>query len=290
MLLLLLKAVISGVLVGAVYALIGAGLNIIYGVMRVVNFAHGDFLVLAAYITYWLSVLYGVNPLISLLIVIPAFFVLGLLLYYLTVPRLLTSKDPEMASYLAYFGLSLILAISLLLLWGADPRGIPSPFKIASVSIGPVHLAVGRLIAFAVSAIGALLLIFFLYKTYYGRAIRAVIQNRQAVPLLGINLHLISALAFGLGLVLAGTAGTLITLVFPAITPSMGMVYTTIAFVTIVLGGLGNPLGAMLGGIIFGLVENISAVFMPTALSPVMAFAILIIVVMFRPQGLLSEI
>ena len=289
MALLLIKAIISGMLVGMVYALIGAGLNIIYGVMRVVNFAHGDFLKLAAYITYWLSVLYGIDPLASLLIIIPLFFILGVVIYYWTVPRLLKSEDPEIASYLAYFGIALIINSGIIIGWGGDPRGVPCPFKVASISTGGIHLPTGRLIAFAVCLIITLALTLFLYRTYYGKAIRAVIQNRDAVQLLGINMNKISAISFGIGLTLAGTAGTLVVLVFPAIAPGMGTSYTTIAFVAIVLGGLGSPLGAVLGGLIYGLAENISAVFIPTALSPVIAFIILIITVMIKPQGLLAR-
>ncbi|MBA7691427.1 hypothetical protein ES703_99971 [subsurface metagenome] len=194
MILLLIKAIVSGIMLGMVYALIGIGLNIIYGVMRVVNFAHGEYLMLAAYITYWLSVSYGLKPLTSLHVIIPVFIISGIVMYYITVPRLLKSEDPEMASYLAYFGIALIIS-----------------------------------------------------------------------------------------------TGALVTIVFPAITPAMGSPYTIKAFVVIVLGGLGNPIGAIAGGLIFGLVENISAVFIPTALSPVIAFIILIIVVMIKPQGLLAR-
>lgn len=284
---LVVKAVVSGIMLGMVYALIGAGMNIVYGVMRVVNFAHGDFLMLAAYATYWFSVLLGWNPLISLLVVLPLFFVLGMVLYYWTVPRLLKSEDPEMASYLAYFGISLLISAAVFLGWGADPRGIASPFTPASVSIGFLHLPVGRLIAFAICVISALCLTFFLYKTYIGKAVRATIQNREAVQLLGINLHGISAISFGAGLALVGIAGALNTMIFPAIYPAMGPSYTTIAFAVIVLGGLGNPIGAVIGGLLFGLLQSISTLFIPAALSTALAFVILIVMVMVKPSGLM---
>lgn len=281
------KAIVSGIMLGMVYALIGAGMNIVYGVMRVVNFAHGDFLMLAAYATYWANVLFGWNPLISLLVVLPLFFVVGMALYYGTIPRLLKSEDPEMASYLAYFGIALIISASVFLGWGAEPRGIALSFKPASIRVGFLRLPTGRLIAFGVCVTTALSLTFFLYKTYIGKAIRATIQNREAVQLLGISLHSISAVSLGVGLALVGIAGVLNTMIFPAIFPSMGPYYTTIAFAVIVLGGLGSPVGAIIGGLVLGLIESVSTVFIPAALSVALAFIIMIVMVMAKPSGLM---
>ncbi|MBW1971475.1 MAG: branched-chain amino acid ABC transporter permease [Deltaproteobacteria bacterium] len=285
----LIQAIVSGILLGLIYGLIGMGMNIIYGVMRVVNFAHGEFMMLAAYICYWLNRQYATNPLHSLIIIVPLFFGLGFLVYYLFVPRLLNSEDPEMASFLVFFGISLVLSSLILIIWGADPRGIPFPFKRVSVSIGEFFFPLGRLIAGGFCGIVILLLILLLFKTYLGKAIRAIIQNREAVSILGIDTHLLSAFSFGIGLLLVGLAGGLVILSFPAITPMMGSSYTLVAFVVVILGGLGTPLGALLGGFIFGLAENIGAVFMPTSLSPVIAFVLLITMILIRPQGILGE-
>jgi branched-chain amino acid transport system permease protein len=286
---LLIQAVISGLLLGIIYGLIGMGMNIIYGVMRVVNFAHGEFMMLAAYITYSLSRMYGINPLESLLFMLPLFFVIGFCLYYLVVPRLLQAEDPEMASFLMFVGVSLMLTTGMLLVWGADPREIAFPFKRVSIFWGNFFFPLGRLINAGFCGFFIVLLTLFLYKTYLGKAIRAIIENREAVAILGIDPHRLSALSFGIGLLLVSLAGTLVILSFPAITPVMGASYTLVAFVVIVLGGLGSPLGALIGGIIFGLAENLGAVFFPAALAPLIAFVILIVMILIRPQGILGQ-
>jgi branched-chain amino acid transport system permease protein len=286
---LLVTAIVSGLLVGMVYGLVGAGLNLIFGVMRVVNFAHGEFLMLAAFATYWLNGLLGMDPLVSLSVVVPLFFGLGVGMYYTTVPRLLRAEDPETASLLAYFGVALAFSGGVFAVWGAEPRGIPYPYETAFLKVGMVYLPVGRLVAFAVALVGAMGLLYFLYRTYLGKALRATIQHRQAIQLCGVNTYRLSALAFGIGIVLAGMAGTVILLVFPYISHAMGIGYTLIAFVVIMLGGLGNPLGALAGGLLYGLVENISTVFLPASMSPVVAFLVLIVIIMVRPQGLLAR-
>lgn len=285
---LLVQAVISGILLGVLYGLIGIGMSIIYGVMRVVNFAHGEFMMLAAYMSFWASHAYGVNPLKSLLFIVPVFFGLGFVLYYLLVPRLLMAEDPEVASFLTFVGVSLVLTSVILLIWGADPRSVPFPFRRVSVSLGNFFLPLGRLMTTGFCAAVIALLVLFLYRTYMGRAIRAIIQNREAVAILGIDPHRLSALSMGIGLLLVGMAGGLIVLSFPAITPVMGASYTLVAFVVIVLGGLGNPIGALLGGVVFGLAESMGAVFFPAALAPVIAFLILIAMIFWRPQGILG--
>jgi branched-chain amino acid transport system permease protein len=154
--------------------------------------------------------------------------------------------------------------------------------------VGPFYLSTGRVIHFAFSSITALGLALFLYRTYLGKAIRAIIQNRDAVKIVGIDPNRISSIAFGIGLMLVGMTGALIPLTFPGITPGMGASYTLVAFVVIVLGGLGNPMGSIIGGLIFGLTENISTLFLPLALSPVISFFILILIIMIRAQGFLG--
>lgn len=286
---LIIQAIISGILLGLIYGLIGMGMNIIYGVMRVVNFAHGEFMIIGSYMVFSMSRVFGINVLESLIIILPIFFLVGLFIYYLMVPRLLRSEDPEMASFLTFFGVSLIITCGILLLWGADPRSIPFPFKRVSFTLGSQFIPMGRIISGGFCAATIVLLSIFLYKTYTGQAIRAIIQNREAVSILGIDAHKISSIAFGIGLVLVGMAGGLVTLSFPAITPVMGQSYTLVAFVVIVLGGLGSPVGALLGGLLFGLAENVGAIFMPTALAPVIAFVLLIVMILIRPQGIMGK-
>jgi branched-chain amino acid transport system permease protein len=288
---LLLAALLNGILVGTVYALLGMGLNLIYGVMRVVNFAHGDLMVLASYGAFWVFAAWGFGPVASLgLSVVPS-FLLGVGLYRVIVPRLLRARNPEIASFLAFFGVSLMLSSGMLILWGATPRGIPYPYEgllPISVALGGIHLPTSRLIAASVAAVSVVLLAAFLYGSYAGKAIRAIIQNRAATQILGINTGRLSALTFGLGLILVGVAGVLATLLFPAIAPSLGEQYTLVAFAVIVLGGLGRPLGAVAGGIVFGLAESVSGTLLPVDFAPAIAFLILIAVIMIRPEGLLA--
>jgi branched-chain amino acid transport system permease protein len=156
--------------------------------------------------------------------------------------------------------------------------------------LGPIFFPMGRLLSAAICVAAILVLGFFLYRTYTGKAVRAIIENREAVSILGIDVQRVSALVFGIGLAVVAITGCLVTLSFPAITPVMGQTYTYIAFLVIVLGGLGSPMGALLGGLVYGLAENLSAIFMPVAFSPVVAFIILIGMVLLRPQGLLGKV
>jgi branched-chain amino acid transport system permease protein len=284
-----IAAAVSGVLLGAVYALIASGLNLIFGVMRVLNFAHGDFLMLAAFTTYWLHKLVALDPLRSLLIVIPLFFVLGIVVYYVTVPRLLKAAQPQRTSFILFFGVSLMISGAASAIWGADTRGIPFPYGVAFLKAGPITLPIGRLLAFAVAFVAALSLLYLLYRTYTGKALRAIIQNRDAVQLFGVNPHRLSAMAFGIGVLLTGIAGTIIVLVFPAVTPDMGIDYSVIAFVAVVLGGLGSPVGGLVGGFLIAFVESMSQTVLPPAFGPLVIMVILVSILWVRPQGLVPR-
>jgi branched-chain amino acid transport system permease protein len=287
----LASALITGIIIGLIYALIASSLNIIFGVMRIVNFAHGNFIILASYITFWLWELYHIRPLTSILVVAPVFFVIGVALYYLTVPRLLAADDTESMSLLAYFGLSIIMMATMRILWGAQSRGIPSPYEGVlpiSVTIAGIQFTTARLIGAAVAVILLLGLLWFLYNTYYGKAIRAMIQDRDAVKFLGIETHRVSALSFGIAMTLAGITGALLTMIFPAFSATAGEHYTLIAFAIIVLGGLGDPIGAMVGGVFFALVEQIAMLYLPLTASPMVAFLVLLAVILLKNEGLFT--
>ncbi|GIX45965.1 MAG: branched-chain amino acid ABC transporter permease [Candidatus Tectimicrobiota bacterium] len=283
------QALLSGLLMGIAYGLMGAGFNLIYGVLRLVNLAHGEFLMLAAFATYWLHVLLGLDPLSALPITVPLFFLLGLGLYRLLIPPLQRAADPETTSFLAFFGLSLALATGAFLAWGATPRGIPNPYPLTALSLGGFFFPFGRLLSAAVSLVVALLFLYLLYYTYAGKALRALIDNNQAAQLLGIHVQRLSAYAFALGLGLIAVVGTLTPLMFPSIVPSMGFPFTIVSVVVVVLGGLGNPLGALLGGIVFGVVLNLAGLVLSMSLAPAISFAVLILMIMWRPEGLLPR-
>ena len=287
---LILMAIVSGALLGIIYGLIGIGMNILYGVMRIVNFAHGEFMMLGAYMAFTLNRSWGLSSLQSIVVILPLFFILGVVLHAIFYERIQRAEDPEIASFLIFFGVSLVITSVILLIWKADPRSVPLPFDRTSIFIGPIFLSTGRLASALICVLVILALSFFLYRTHTGKAVRAIIENRDAVSILGVDVHRVSALVFGIGLAIVAITGCLVTLSFPAITPVMGQTYTNIAFLVIVLGGLGTPLGALLGGLVYGLAESLSSVFLPVALSPVVAFVILIFMVMVRPQGLLGKV
>lgn len=282
-------ALISGLLIGLIYALMASGLNIIYGVMRIINFAHGNFLILGSYTAFWLWQLYAINPVVSLVLVIPLFLGLGVLLYYLTVPRLLAAENTEMMSFLMFFGLSMVMAAGMRSIWGSNTRAISSPYPDIlpqSLSILGKVIPTARVLGGGVALVVLVFLVWFLYRTYYGKAIRAMIQNREATKFLGIDTNQVSALSFALGIMLSGIAGVLLTMVFPAFSAVQGQSYTIIAFSIIVLGGLGDPIGAVLGGIAFAVVEQVAVLFLPLAASSLVAFVVLVAIIMVRPEGL----
>ena len=286
---LLVNALINGIVVGAMYALIGCSLNVLYGVLRVVNFAHGEFVVGGAFLAWVLFEQFGLNPVAAAPLGFVAFFVVGGALYYLLMPRLAQSDDPETASFLMMYGVALMGAATMLMLFEADTRSIDYTFDPVSVKIATVYVPTSRLVALAVNVVIVAALAWFLYRTLAGKALRAAIMNREAIQIVGVNLHRLSAAAFGLALGLAGATGALLALVFPAFSPFSGPDYTLIGFIIIVLGGLGHPVGAIVGGVLFGVVEQLATVFLPQAMAPMVGFSILILVIFLRPAGLFGR-
>lgn len=286
---LVLKAVLSGLTVGAIYGLIGASLNLLYGVLRVVNFAHGEFVVAGAYFAFTLLHFLGIEPFWGLPLAFAAFFAIGCVFYLVVIPRLLTSDDPETSSFLVMFGISLMLTATMLAFFEADPRTLGYRFDPIFVRIGEIVIPTSRLVVLTITALIILAMWFGLYKTDYGRALRAAIMNRDAVQIVGVNIEKLSMFVFGGAAGLAAVTGVLVAMVFPAFSPFIGPDYTLIGFIVIVLGGLGNPIGGLLGGIIFGLTEQIASVFVSQSIAFSLGFAIMIAVITFRPQGLLNE-
>ena len=286
---LILNALVNGIIIGVLYSLIGCSLNVLYGVLRVVNFAHGEFLIVGSFFGYVLFTALGVHPLLSVPIAAIVFFVVGYGLYYVLMPRLAQSDDPETSSFLMMYGVSLMLGAAMLMIFEADTRTLDFRFSPMSIHIGALYISTARLVALGVNLVVVGLLTWFLYFTLYGKAFRAVIMNREAIQIIGINIHRISAAAFGLAAGLAGITGVMIALVFPAFSPFSGPDYTLIGFIVIVLGGLGHPIGAIVGGVIFGLTEQLSIVFLPQAMAPIVGFSILILVVFMHPRGLFGK-
>jgi branched-chain amino acid transport system permease protein len=263
---------------------------VLYGVLRIVNFAHGEFVVGGAFLAFVLFEQFGLNPVASAPVGFVAFFSVGCALYYVLMPRLARSDDPETASFLMMYGVALMGAAIMLMLFEADTRSIDYSFDPVSVKIASIYVPTSRLVALAVNVVIVAALAWFLYRTLAGKALRAAIMNREAIQIVGVNLHRLSAGAFGLALGLAGATGALLAMVFPAFSPFSGPDYTLIGFIIIVLGGLGHPIGAIVAGVLFGVVEQVATVFLPQAMAPIVGFSILILVIFLKPAGLFGRV
>jgi branched-chain amino acid transport system permease protein len=286
--LLILNGLVNGLIVGGIYALVGVSLTLLYGVLRVVNFAHGEFVIAGSFLAFVLFSGFGVPPLLAVPIAAVAFFAAGWGLYYVLIPRLARSDDPELMSFLMFYGVSIAAAALMLLLFEADSRTIDYTFTPVSMQVGPIYVSTARLVALAITVVISIALALFLFKTLPGKALRAAIMNPEAIMIMGVDIVRLSAFAFALASALAGVTGVLIALVFPAFNAFSGAEYTIIAFIVVVLGGLGNPVGALLAGVLFGLAEQMATVFLPQAMAQIVGFVILVGTIFLRPSGILG--
>lgn len=285
---LILNGIVNGLIVGGIYALIGMSLTLLYGVLRIVNFAHGEFVIGGSFLAYALFSQLGLAPLYALPVAAVSFFALGWAAYFLLLPRLRKSDDPESMSFLLMYGMSLALAAVMLLIFEADSRSIDYSFSPISMKVGPIYVSTARIVAFGISLVLAGALTWFLFRTLPGKALRATIMNPEAIQIIGVDVNRLSAFAFGLAAAIAGMTGVLVALVFPAFNPFSGAEYSIIGFIVVVLGGLGNPIGALLAGLLYGLSEQLATVFLPQAMAPIVGFGILVAVILVRPAGLLG--
>jgi len=277
------QVILSGVLSGALYALVALGLSLIFGVMRVINIAHGPLLMLGAYVTYFLYSRVGINPFLTVPLSMAVLFVVGLALQRALVFRVVGA--PELSSLLLTFGISIALVNLVQLAFTSNLRTVE--YLTGSWIIGGLALSKPRFIAFLFAAAVTALAFAFLKFTRLGKAIRATSQSREVALVCGINVARIHLLTFGLASALAAGGGALLAVIV-AIQPEMGGVWTFKSFLVIVLGGAGNYPGALLGGLLLGLVEQLSSLFLTTQLSEVVAYVLLVLVLLIRPTGLLG--
>lgn len=277
------QVVISGLLAGSIYAMVALGLGLIFGVMRVLNVAHGPLMMLGAYTTFWLFQRFGLNPYLSILLSMPLLFLVGLALQRFLVRRVVDA--PELSSLLLTFGVSIALVNVAQLAFTSDLRSVE--YLTGSFLVGPFALSKPRLAACAFAIVITVASFVFLRVTRLGKAIRAVSQSREVAQVCGIDVQRIHLLAFGLGSALAAAGGSLVA-VMVAIQPEMGQVYTFKSFLVIVLGGAGNYPGALLGGLLLGLVEQLSSLFLTAQVNEAVAYVLLVLVLLIRPTGLLK--
>ena len=275
-----------GILLGGIYALVSVGLNLIFGVIRVVNFAQGEFVMLGMYGTYAAYSVLHLDPYLALIVVLPALFILGAVVQRLVLAPLRT--EPTMQIF-ATFGLLMLLENLVLAATGGTAYSVTSPVSQTSVDIFGVQVGMVRLIALAAATAVAAALGLFLQRSMLGRAIRAVAQDRSAARLMGIDVDRIYMLTFGIGAALAGLAGCLLTPIY-SLSPQIGTSFVLPAFAVVVLGGLGSVLGAYVGGFIVGLTEAFAGYYLDPSLKYAVLFGVFIIVLIIRPSGLFGQI
>jgi branched-chain amino acid transport system permease protein len=283
----LLSALLNGLTTGAVYALIALGLTLIYGVLHIINFAHGASLMMALYGVYALKERWGIDPYVALPLMVPAMFVLGYVMQRLVINRASHGKDENIL--LVTLGLSIVMENIALLFFKSDTRTIDTAYTLTTVAIGPesaqVMVSLPKLVAFAGALVVSALLIVILQRTDLGRAIRAVAKEKQGARLMGIDVEHVYAMCFGLGLACLGAAACFL---LPAyyVNPQVGNSFVLVAFTVVVLGGMGSFAGALLGGLLIGVVESFGGLFLGESLGQVGIFVIFIAVLLLRPEGL----
>lgn len=282
-------SLVAGILFGIFYALLGLGLNLVFGVLKMVNLAHGDFVMLGAYGAYVAYTTAHINPLITIVIEILSFGIVGVILYYGIVPRLLRSDDPEMLSLILFFGISQTIEALATFGFGVNIDTLNSNiFGRYSLPLFGQQFQSAWIVSVGVSLVALLLLYGFLYRTKWGRATRAVMGSRDETASSGINVNRVSAVAFGIGLALAGIAGALTPFMLGGITTTMGIGITVTAFAIIVIGSLGNPLGTIIGGLVYGVSQLLVETYLPSwsAMAP---FVLLLAILLIRPGGVLGK-
>jgi len=279
-----LQLLVLGVMYGLLYGVLALGLSLIWGVMKVVNFAHGDFVIVGAYASYWAFVLGGLNPVESLLVTLPLGLGMGAVVYLSLIRRV--EHSPELMSLLLTFGLSTLIIGLLLYIYSPTQRAVPFFFPAfeSSEIVFPGNVVVAAAYALIVAAFMEL----FLRRTFWGKAIRAVTEDRNSALLVGVNPTKISLLSFMIGISVATSVGSMLMLL-QSVSPVSGGQLRMLSFVIVVLGGLGSPTGALVGGILIGVIGSISSIWLNAALTPVIGFIILVLVLIIRPYGLMGS-
>lgn len=282
----LVQLIVSGILIGSIYALMSVGLTLIFGVLRIVNFAHGEFLMMAMYGAWAVSKLMGLNPYIAALIVVPCMFVFGLLVYRFIVNPAL--DKPHLVVVFATMGLSIMMQNVALMVMSADLFDVSPMFGGRSIEVGSLYVKAELLIGFLVAVGVTLVMRSLIRSTYLGKAIRATVQDGEAARLMGVPVQKIFLITFAAGSALVGLAACVMVPVF-SVFPTVGLNFVLIAFVIVVLGGMGSIEGALLGGICIGVVQSLTSYYFAPAYGQLFFFVLFLLVLILRPTGLMGQ-
>jgi branched-chain amino acid transport system permease protein len=283
---LVVSVVVAGLLTGLVYGLLALGLSVIFGVMRVVNFAHGEMMTLAMYATVMACSAFSLDPFVVLVPIAIVFFGLGYLLQTSVINRFITK--PEHVQFLLLLAVATIMVNGQLMAFGPDAQGVQTDYQLDAIELGPLLIDTVRLYAAVASIVVTALVIAFFRFTLYGKAIRGCADNHLGAKVIGLPVERLYGLTFGLGAACVAVAGTLLVLILE-VTPSLGPAYTLLGFVIVIVGGLGSTAGALIGGVLIGVSEGVAGLFVSPSAKSMVSFALLILVLLLRPAGLMGK-
>ncbi|MBV9114419.1 MAG: branched-chain amino acid ABC transporter permease [Hyphomicrobiales bacterium] len=279
----LAQAVINGLLIGGIYALVSIGVTLIFGVVKIVNFAQGEFVMIGMYLSFFLATQFGLDPVLSIVVTMPALFVVGILVQHFLIRRVLGQND--MPQIFLTFALSLLIVNLSLMLFTANYRTVHTWYSDEALHLGGLYIPLAKLFAFALAMVLSAALWVFLHTTDLGKAMRAAAQNREVAMLMGINPNRVFCVALGVALALAGAAGSLLMPFYPAY-PLVGQVFVLMAFVAVVLGTLGNIIGALVASLMMGVAESLGIQFIGADSGLIVVFLMLLLTLAIRPSGL----
>jgi branched-chain amino acid transport system permease protein len=282
----ILQAIINGILFGSVYAMIGIGFSLVWGVMNIVNLAHGSFIMIGAYLSFTLYAAYRIDPFLSIPLVMALLFLLAYGIQYFLINRVV--RGPSFVTLTFTFGLQILIANVCLLIWTADYKSVKLPYSSAGLELGGLVIPLVRFGIFGVAVLLTFLFYLFMRKTKVGIAINATALNFEGAKTVGVDVDKIYAITFAVSAALAAAAGALISPIM-SINPFTGGALVGKAFVIAILGGLGSTVGALVGGLTLGLVETIGTAIFPSAVQDFLGFAVLVLVLVLKPQGLLGK-
>ncbi len=284
----IIESIISGLLLGGIYALLSVGFGLTWGTMKVLNISHAVFAVLGAFVAYWFFVKAGLDPLLSLPLLAALLFLVGAVVYRLVIRPVQKARDVIMASMVATFGVAIVVENAMSFFWRPDPRILKPPYAGSSIFIGEMAISQGPLIGFIMAVSAIALLYLFLHHTYIGKGVQATWQNPIGAALVGINPGHVSLITFALSIASAGVAGVAMAMIY-AFYPSVQSVWTMFVFLVTIVGGVGSVIGTGLAGLLIGFIIGLCAAFLPFVWVNVLLFALLLAILLFKPEGLFGS-